>query len=190
MWPGIRRGARVRVSIRPEDVVLCDGHPGRTSARNVLPGHVRSMTLVREGAEVGLDVGFPLAALLTRRGAKELGLRRGSAIYALVKATAVVPDPPLRVRIRVALQGARGLVNVSRMDLLRAVDREGSLSKGAKRLGITYRTAWLWAREMNRAWGKPLLDQAHGGKGGGGTTLTTEGRAALREAAQIEALHA
>lgn len=189
LWPDIRKGEKVQVSIRPEDVVLCDGHPGRTSARNILPGHVRAVTFVREGAELTLDVGFPLKALLTRRGMKELGLRRGSAIYALVKATAVVPELPLQVKIRVALQGAHGLVDVSRMDLLRAVEREGSLSKGAKRLGITYRTAWLWAREINRAWGTPLLDRVHGGKGGGGTTLTVEGRAALREAAAIETRH-
>jgi len=103
-----------------------------------------------------------------------------------VKATAVVPDQPLRVRVRVALVGSEGLIDVSRMDLLRAVEREGSLSKGAKRLGITFRTAWLWAREINRAWGKPLLDRVHGGKGGGGTALTIEGRAALREASAIE----
>ena len=189
LWPGIKKGTKVRISIRPEDVVLCDGHPGRTSARNILPGHVRSIDFVREGAELALDVGFPLTALLTRRGMKELGLKRGSAIYALVKATAVVPEVSLRVKIRVALQGAHGLVDVSRMDLLRAVEREGSLSKGAKRMGITYRTAWSWAREMNRAWGRPLLDRSHGGKGGGGTTLTVEGRAALREAAAIETRH-
>ena len=189
MWPDIKKGAKVRVSIRPEDVTICDGHPGRTSARNILPGHVKAVSFVREGVELALDVGFPLTALLTRRGLKELGLRRGSAIYALVKATAVVPEMPLRVRFRVALQGTYGLVDVSRMDLLRAVEREGSLSKGAKRMGITYRTAWTWAREMNRAWGKPLLDRVHGGKGGGGTTLTVEGRAALREAAAIESRH-
>ena len=186
MWPGIARGGKARVSIRPEDVVLCIGHPGQTSARNVLPGHVRSTRFVREGIEVAVDVGIPLVALITRRGAVELGIRKGTALYALVKATAVVPELDVRMRFRVSPVGEKGLIEPSRMDLLRAVDRDGSLSHAAKTLGITYRTAWMWAKEINRAWGKPLLDRLYGGRGGGGTVLTPEGRAVLREAAEIE----
>lgn len=189
MWPGIAKGRKVRVSIRPEDVVLCIGHPGQTSARNILPGHVRSTRFVREGIEVEMDVGIPLVALLTRKGALELGIRKGVALFALVKATAVVPELDVRMRIRVSPVGERGLIEPARMDLLRAVDREGSLWKAAKTVGITYRTAWLWAKEINQAWGKPLLDRLHGGRGGGGTSLTPEGRVVLRETAAIEQAH-
>src|SRR5690242_14503802 len=65
-WEDIRRGQKVTIRIRPEDILLCEGHPGRVSARNVLPGHVKSLGYVPGGARVGLDVGFPLSAVVTR----------------------------------------------------------------------------------------------------------------------------
>ncbi len=187
LWPGIGKGQSVHVSVRPEDVVLCTGHPGTTSARNVLPGHVRSTKFVPEGIEVELNVGFPLAVVITRKAGKELAIRRGQGMFALVKAAAVVPVvDPAQGAVRVSLVGLRGRVDPSRIDLLRAVEREGSLSQAAAALGMAYRTAWTWARDMNRAWGKPLLARSHGGRGGGGTLLTPEGGAVLRKAAEIE----
>lgn len=186
MWPGIRTGQKVRVAVRPADVVLCAGHPGTTSARNVLPVHVRRVAFVREGVEAELDAGFPLVALVTRRAARDLGLRKGQGIYALVKASAVVPALETSAPVRVSLVGPGGRIDPDRIDLLRALDREGSLGKAALALGLAYRTAWLWAREMNRRWGRPLLDRMHGGRGGGGTALTPEGRAVLRKAGRIE----
>jgi len=186
LWPGIKKGQRIAVSIRPEDVVLCLAPPGPVSARNLLPGHVRSTTFVRDGIEANLNVGMPLVALLTRKSAAELGIRKGKPIFALFKATAVMPAPPVDLRFRVAPMGKKGMIDPSRMDLLRAVEREGSVWKAAKALGINYRTAWLWAKEINRDWGAPLLDRLNGGKGGGGTALTPEGRAVLLEALEKE----
>lgn len=186
LWPGIKRGHPVRVSIRPEDVVLCAGNPGTTSARNLLPGHVRRTRYVPEGMEVELEVGFPLTALVTRKAGKELGLRRGSALYALIKATAVLPVVEAPARFRVSLIGPTGTIDPARIDLLRAVEREGSLWKAARTLSMAYRTAWLWAEQINRAWGTPLLARTQGGRGGGGTRLTPEGRAVLRKADDLE----
>jgi len=187
IWPGMAKGERVRVTIRPEDIVLCTTHPGPTSARNVLPGHVRRTTFVPDGVDVELDVGFRLVALVTRKAARELELRRGSGTYALVKATAVVPwaDAPAR-GIRVSLVGPYGMLDPGKIDLLRSVEREGSLARAVRPLGISYRTAWIWATEMNRAWGRPLLDRTHGGKGGGGTVVTPEGRGVIRTVTEIE----
>jgi molybdate transport repressor ModE-like protein/molybdopterin-binding protein len=186
LWPGIKKGQRVAVSIRPEDVVLCLENPGPVSARNLLPGHVQSTEFVRDGIEVHLAVGLPLIALLTRKSARDLKIRKGAPVYALFKATAVMPASPVGLRIRVAPVGKNGLIEPARMDLLRAVEREGSLWKAAKALDINYRTAWIWAKEMNRDWGAPLLHRLNGGKGGGGTSLTPEGRAVLREARDLE----
>lgn len=176
LWPGIRKG-KARVSVRPEDVILCAGHPGVTSARNVLPGHVRSVRFVPGGADVELDVGFRLVAAITRRAAKDLNVKRGLGLFALVKATAVEPVVEAEGAVRVSI----GDVDPAKIDLLRAIEREGSLSKAARELGIAYRTAWLRARQMSR-----LLDLSHGGKGGGGTMLTPEGLAILRRAAELE----
>jgi molybdate transport repressor ModE-like protein/molybdopterin-binding protein len=187
-WDGIRRGQRLQVRIRPEDVLLCEGHPGRVSARNVLPGHVRAIRFAPGGVFIDLEVGFPLTALITRQAAKDLRLRRGSSVYAIVKAVVVTPDVPVRSDFRVSLVGLNGMLNHQRIDFLKAIERVGSLSVAAIEIGITYRTAWLWAREINRVWGKSLLARSHGGKGGGGTVLTPEGHSVLLRASRIESL--
>lgn len=77
------------VSIRAEDVIL-EAEPASTSsARNRLPGRV--LTLSREGpmVRVGLDCGFALTALITEQACREIGLREGDAVTALLKAQAI-----------------------------------------------------------------------------------------------------
>jgi molybdate transport system ATP-binding protein len=76
----------VHVCIRAEDVILAKGADAPSSARNHLPGIVKSVA--REGLfmRVDLDCGFPLVALVTRQACEELGLQPGSKLLALVKA--------------------------------------------------------------------------------------------------------
>jgi len=76
----------VHVCIRAEDVILVKGPDAPSSARNHLPGVVK--TVAREGPfmRVDLDCGFPLVALVTRQACEELALQPGSAVLALVKA--------------------------------------------------------------------------------------------------------
>ena len=189
LWPGAKPGQKITVWIPPHDVVLCEGHPGRTSARNVLPGHVRSLRNVPEGTHVTLDVGFPLTALVTRRAVRELELRKGRALFALVKAAAVAPAWELTAKIRVSLVGTKGILAPEQIDFLNTIDRTGSLSAAARELGITFRTAWGWARTLNKAWGDSLVARAPGGRGGGGTVLTPEGKAAVQYALRVEKAH-
>ena len=186
IWPGARAGLHSTIWIPPQDVVLCEGHPGRTSARNVLPGHVRSLRNVPEGIHVTVEVGFPLTALVTRGAARELELVKGRAIFALVKASAVSPAWELTAKVRVSLVGRQGLVAPEQIDFLNAIDQTGSLSAAARELGITFRTAWGWARTLNKLWGNSLVARAPGGRGGGGTILTPEGKAAVRFASRVE----
>jgi molybdate transport system regulatory protein len=186
LWHGFRAGNRVAVRIRPEDVLLCLGHPGRVSARNVLPGHVTSLRSVPEGVYVAVDVGFPLRALVLRRAVEELGLRRRLPIFAIVKAAAIVPEFDGKFRCRVSFEGKRGSIDPDEIEFLQAVDRTGSLSAAARELGVTFRTAWNRARAANRRWGSPLLTRTQGGRGGGGASLTPEGRALVEAADRLE----
>ncbi len=186
LWPEAKQGQTTTIWIPPQDIVLCEGHPGRTSARNVLPGHVRSLRNVPEGTHVTVDVGFPLTALVTRRAIRDLELRKGRPIFALVKATAVAPVWDLTAKIRVSLVGRRGLLEPGQIDFLNAIDQTGSLSAAARELGITFRTAWGWARSLNKVWGSSLVARAPGGRGGGGTLLTPEGKAAIQFASKVE----
>jgi molybdate transport repressor ModE-like protein/molybdopterin-binding protein len=186
-WPGARRGGRITVHLRPEDVVLAAAHPGRVSARNVLPGHVRSLRRVPEGLYVTIHVGFPLVAMITRAAAEELRLRRGTPVFAIVKATAIVPEVEVSPEFVLSVAGPAGILDERHLNLLRAIDRSGSMSAAARELGVTYRTAWLWVRAMNRAWKKTLVARLRGGIGGGGAALTPAARALLETIERAEA---
>jgi molybdopterin-binding protein len=84
-----RPGERVRLGIRPEDVTLMEpsADAGRSSARNHLTGTVVRVT-PGSPVRVLVDVGFPLVAAVTARSMEELGLRAGSPISAVFKASA------------------------------------------------------------------------------------------------------
>jgi molybdate transport repressor ModE-like protein/molybdopterin-binding protein len=179
-WPGIRAGARVRVRVAPGDVILCALHPGTTSARNVLAARVRRLRNVPGGAEVHLDAGFPLAARVTRSAVREMGLRRGTRVFALVKAGSVGPDREVAAGLSLSLVGSGGDLAAGRIEFLRALAAGGSIAAAARARGVTYRTAWLWTRSLDEALGAPVVGRVRGGRGGGGVALTAEGRALLR----------
>jgi molybdate transport system ATP-binding protein len=75
--------------IRAEEVILEKSPAGPSSPRNRLAGVVRELAPEGPMVRVGLDCGFPLTALVTRRACGELGLREGEPVTALVKAPAV-----------------------------------------------------------------------------------------------------
>lgn len=184
--PGAAAGQKIQVHVRPSDVLLAAEEPVRISARNILPARVTSLKAVPEGVYVALDAGFPLYSLVTRQAADDLAIRKGKTLFTIVKATSIEIVAHVEAPVRVAVKGARGYVERKHFDLLRAIEADGSLTVAAKSLGITYRSAWLWADAMNGAWKTPLLEMAHGGQGGGGAWLTPEGKALLDYVARIE----
>ena len=81
-------GEEVCAFIRPEEVVLALAETS-TSARNTFFGEIVHMVPSGPLVRVGIDCGFPLSALITRRSAEGLGLSRGSRVCAFFKATGV-----------------------------------------------------------------------------------------------------
>src|SRR5262249_26827734 len=65
-----------------------------------------------------------------------------------------------------------------RAELLRLVDAEGSLKRAVERMGMSYRAAWGYVRELEKAAGFALLERSGTGPSSG-TRLTAEGRAFL-----------
>ncbi|MEZ4630666.1 MAG: LysR family transcriptional regulator [Deinococcales bacterium] len=61
--------------------------------------------------------------------------------------------------------------------LLAAVEAMGSLSAAAKEAGFSYRAAWNRIKRVEEACGYALLETAVGGQGGGGSSLSREGKA-------------
>ncbi len=81
-------GKKVSVCIRPEDVTIsltkvC------SSARNSLPGTINWVAFNGPLCRLEIDCGFPLVALVTKRSAEELKLKRGSQVCANVKAVSI-----------------------------------------------------------------------------------------------------
>lgn len=67
-------------------------------------------------------------------------------------------------------------IGAKRVDLLEQIAIWGSISKAAKKAGMSYRAAWDAVNVMNNLSPKPLVICATGGAGGGGTQLTPLGK--------------
>lgn len=63
--------------------------------------------------------------------------------------------------------------------LLEATERLGSLRAAAAEADMAYSKAWTSLRACEQALGLPLLERAAGGRRGGGSRLTREGRELL-----------
>jgi molybdate transport system regulatory protein len=87
-------------------------------------------------------------------------------------------DQPSVVRPRVFLTPDLSL-GPGKIDLLEAVGVTGSISAAARALGISYKRAWLLLDTLSQGFGRPVVEAATGGKGGGGARLTPFGEAVL-----------
>jgi molybdate transport system regulatory protein len=76
-----------------------------------------------------------------------------------------------------------------RINLLEKIDDLGSITKAAKAVGISYKTAWDTINMINNLAEKPLVDRLTGGKGGGGTSLTAEGKKVITQFKTIQEEH-
>ncbi len=92
-------------------------------------------------------------------------------------------EPP---RLRVLL-GAAIAIGPGKADLLDAIAVSGSISAAAKRMGMSYRRAWLLVDTMNSCFRAPLVASARGGTGGGGAQLTPLGVEVLARYRDMEA---
>ncbi len=84
-----------------------------------------------------------------------------------------------RPRLKVwVVFGGRVKFGDGRAELLELVDRLGSFRQAVARVGMSYRNAWGYFRDLERAAGFAFLERGRGSRGG--TRLTPEGRAFLR----------
>ncbi len=77
------------------------------------------------------------------------------------------------------------ILSSAREQLLREIEKEGSINKAAKKLGMSYKKAWLLIKNMEDRLGFPILEKKRGGKEGGGSKLTAEGRKLLENYTNI-----
>ncbi|MGB9938486.1 TOBE domain-containing protein [Methanosarcina sp.] len=77
-------------------------------------------------------------------------------------------------------EDGKTVMGAGRAELLKAIEEERSLRKACKKLGISYKHAWMMLKKMNEALGEPAIVTVRGGKDQG-TFLTDLGRKLLAE---------
>ncbi len=77
-------------------------------------------------------------------------------------------------RLRV-LMGSSIAMGPGKADLLQAIADQGSITRAARHMGMSYRRAWLLVETMNLCFRAPLVEASRGGAGGGGARLTPGG---------------
>ena len=78
-------GARLRLGIPAEDVLLALDLPERISARNVFSGEVESIESFDGAVLVRVTAGAPLLVRLTRGAVEQLQLAPGTRVYLIIK---------------------------------------------------------------------------------------------------------
>jgi molybdate transport system regulatory protein len=96
-------------------------------------------------------------------------------------------DPMIRKVVRIGIPlGDCYAMGPGKADLLDAIQETGSISAAGRKLGMSYRRAWLLVDEMNRCFRTPVVEAHLGGTGGGGAKVTALGQEALRRYRELQ----
>ena len=87
----------------------------------------------------------------------------------------------LSYHLALTLMGETKCFGPGPMQLLKGVEESGSLHQSAAAMGMSYSKAWKLLQSLEQEWGTPLLERHTGGKRGGGSALTREGKLLLSE---------
>jgi len=66
-------------------------------------------------------------------------------------------------------------IGPGKIALLEAIQDTGSISAAARKVGMSYRRAWLLVEQINAALQRPAVTSAAGGRQGGGAVVTPVG---------------
>jgi molybdate transport system regulatory protein len=89
------------------------------------------------------------------------------------------------VRFRIDFAGYSSL-GPGKIQLLEAIRDAGSLSRGARNMGMSYRRAWLLVESLKQSFREPVTVASAGGKRGGGMLLTEFGEALIKSYRDLE----
>ena len=117
---------------------------------------------------------LPVEAAATRKSARKA---ESAAPHKRAAARSGKEQPRLKIQIDFP-GGAR--LGPGKVALLEAIDAEGSLSRAAERMNISYRRAWLFMQQINQAFDEVAVATPEHGHGGGPARLTPFGRELIR----------
>ena len=89
----------------------------------------------------------------------------------------------IRPRFKLWFVGENGehVFGLGTMRLLADIDKLGSISAAARKLGMSYRYALERITIVEKRLGRPLVERTRGGREGGGAKLTALGRELLED---------
>jgi molybdate transport system regulatory protein len=90
-------------------------------------------------------------------------------------------------RLRIVLEPDIA-IGPGKADLLESIRETGSIAAAGRRLGMSYKRAWLLVETMNACFKAPLVEASRGGQARGGATLTPDGERVLDCYRRMEAL--
>lgn len=82
------------------------------------------------------------------------------------------------LRLRILFDGV--ILGPGKAELLEHIRDTGSISAAGRRMGMSYKRAWMLVEEMNAGFAAPVVASNRGGAGGGGAQLTDLGQEVLR----------
>jgi len=81
----------------------------------------------------------------------------------------------LNYKIWLSTNDGKGIMGDGKWQILKAIEKHGSLKAATIALGLTYRRTWGDLKQIEKDLGYQLLEKKRGGKHGGETTLTIQG---------------
>lgn len=78
-------------------------------------------------------------------------------------------------------------IGPGKADLLEGIRDTGSIAAAGRRMGMSYKRAWLLVETLNASFAAPLVETSRGGSARGGATLTAAGAAILALYRRMEA---
>ncbi len=92
-------------------------------------------------------------------------------------------------RLRIVLESDIA-IGPGKADILEGIKETGSIAAAGRRMGMSYKRAWLLVETMNRCFRAPLVVTSRGGRAKGGAVLTATGDEVLGRYRRMEALTA
>ena len=77
-------------------------------------------------------------------------------------------------------------IGPGKITLMESIISCGSISSAAKKMGMSYRKAWNLVREINNASKKNIIITNTGGRGAGGTKISSDGISFIKAFRNIE----
>ncbi len=79
-------------------------------------------------------------------------------------------------------------IGPGKADILEGIKETGSIAAAGRRMGMSYKRAWLLVETMNRCFKTPLVETSRGGRTRGGAVLTPTGALVLDSYRRMESL--